>query len=148
MQNKKHDTLRKILIDAKCPEYGDVIIDEICKLFDYPDTCKVVEDRLEYLPTANCARNGSVTAKLRNCKACRIILRRTMWNCSKRPEYQNMNSQTTQIRRDIVKMRAEEAKMQQLIGDQMQDMIQLGSNIREKQSELNKLARRAGGGKK
>jgi hypothetical protein len=35
---KKHDKLRKILIDYGCQEFGDAIIDEISALFNYPKT--------------------------------------------------------------------------------------------------------------
>jgi hypothetical protein len=35
---KKHEELRSILIKYGCQEHGDVIIDEICSLFDYPQT--------------------------------------------------------------------------------------------------------------
>jgi hypothetical protein len=38
--NEKHNKLRDILIDYKCSEHGDAIIDEICNLFDYPTTTK------------------------------------------------------------------------------------------------------------
>lgn len=34
----KHDELRNILMDAGGEEFGDAIIDQICKLFGYPDT--------------------------------------------------------------------------------------------------------------
>jgi hypothetical protein len=34
----KHDKLRKILIEYGCEEYGDVIIDEICVLFNHNKT--------------------------------------------------------------------------------------------------------------
>ena len=33
-----HDQLRTILIDYGNEEYGDAIIDDICKLFDFPTT--------------------------------------------------------------------------------------------------------------
>lgn len=33
-----HDRLRTLLIDANSPEVGDVLLDEICALFNYPDT--------------------------------------------------------------------------------------------------------------
>lgn len=36
--NDKQEQLRKILIDSGAEEYGDIIIDEICQLFGYPDT--------------------------------------------------------------------------------------------------------------
>ena len=36
--NVKQDELRAILIAYNCEEWGDRIIDEICQLFDYPDT--------------------------------------------------------------------------------------------------------------
>lgn len=35
---EKHYQLRDILIKYGNPEYGDAIIDEICRLFDYPVT--------------------------------------------------------------------------------------------------------------
>jgi len=35
---EKHEDLRNILIKYGCQEHGDVIIDEICSLFDYPQT--------------------------------------------------------------------------------------------------------------
>ena len=38
----KHDKLRKILIDYECDEFGDSIIDEISKLFNYPTTNEVI----------------------------------------------------------------------------------------------------------
>jgi len=34
----KHNELKKILIDYECEEFGDCIIDDICKLFNYPNT--------------------------------------------------------------------------------------------------------------
>jgi len=34
----QHEKLREILIDYGNEEYGDVIIDEICVLFNYPPT--------------------------------------------------------------------------------------------------------------
>ena len=37
----KHDKLRKILIKYEVEEYGDSIIDEICKLFNYKKTGEV-----------------------------------------------------------------------------------------------------------
>jgi len=35
---EKHEDLRNILEKYGCQEHGDVIIDEICSLFDYPQT--------------------------------------------------------------------------------------------------------------
>ena len=35
---KKHEQLRKILIEYKCVEFGDCIIDDICEVFNYPTT--------------------------------------------------------------------------------------------------------------
>jgi len=35
-----HHNLRSILLNYECPECGDIIIDEICKLFNYPNTCE------------------------------------------------------------------------------------------------------------
>jgi hypothetical protein len=35
---RKHEQLRKILIEYKCVEFGDSIIDDICKVFNYPTT--------------------------------------------------------------------------------------------------------------
>lgn len=35
---KKHEELRNILIKYGYEEHGDVIIDDICFLFDYPQT--------------------------------------------------------------------------------------------------------------
>jgi len=35
---EKHEELRNILIKYGCQEHGDVIIDDICSLFDYPQT--------------------------------------------------------------------------------------------------------------
>lgn len=37
----KHEKLRNILISYGCEEYGDCIIDEICDLFNYPNTIDV-----------------------------------------------------------------------------------------------------------
>ena len=34
----KHEELRNILIKYGCEEYGDCILDEICAIFDYPQT--------------------------------------------------------------------------------------------------------------
>tara|TARA_R100000329_G_scaffold99063_1_gene81826 strand:- start:134 stop:358 length:225 start_codon:yes stop_codon:yes gene_type:complete len=34
----KHENLRNILIKSGSKEYGDVILDEICNLFEYPPT--------------------------------------------------------------------------------------------------------------
>ena len=34
----KHNKLREILISYNCEEFGDCIIDEICDLFNYPNT--------------------------------------------------------------------------------------------------------------
>tara|TARA_R100000734_G_C3304151_1_gene94647 strand:+ start:497 stop:643 length:147 start_codon:yes stop_codon:yes gene_type:complete len=34
----KHENLRNILIKSGSKEYGDVILDEICDLFEYPPT--------------------------------------------------------------------------------------------------------------
>jgi hypothetical protein len=39
---EKQEALRRILIDANCPETGDVIVDKICELFGYADTNKFV----------------------------------------------------------------------------------------------------------
>lgn len=36
-----HEKLRKILMDSGAPEYGDNIIDDICRLFGYPLTPEV-----------------------------------------------------------------------------------------------------------
>lgn len=35
---RKHEQLRKILIDAGNEEFGDYIIDNICEVFNYPTT--------------------------------------------------------------------------------------------------------------
>lgn len=35
---RKHEQLRKILIEYKCVEFGDSIIDVICEVFNYPTT--------------------------------------------------------------------------------------------------------------
>lgn len=35
---RKHEQLRKILIEYKCVEFGDSIIDDICEVFNYPNT--------------------------------------------------------------------------------------------------------------
>jgi len=40
---EKHEILRGILIKYECEEFGDCIIDEICNLFNYPNTIKEVE---------------------------------------------------------------------------------------------------------
>jgi len=34
----KHNRLREILVEYGCKEFGDCIIDDICLLFNYPDT--------------------------------------------------------------------------------------------------------------
>jgi len=34
----KHGELRNILIKYNSPEFGDSIVDDICRLFDYPTT--------------------------------------------------------------------------------------------------------------
>ena len=34
----KHEKLRKILIESGSKEHGDLILDEICNLFNYPTT--------------------------------------------------------------------------------------------------------------
>lgn len=34
----KHENLRNILIKSGSKEYGDLILDEICNLFEYPPT--------------------------------------------------------------------------------------------------------------
>mgnify|MGYP003153967900 CR=1 FL=1 len=34
----KHENLRNILIKSGSKEYGDLILDEICNLFEYPTT--------------------------------------------------------------------------------------------------------------
>jgi len=34
----KHEKLRQILIESGNEEYGDILIDEICELFNYPKT--------------------------------------------------------------------------------------------------------------
>lgn len=34
----KHYNLRQILIEYGCQEYGDCIVDDICNLFNYPNT--------------------------------------------------------------------------------------------------------------
>jgi hypothetical protein len=41
---KKHEQLRNILIEHGCEEHGDVIIDKICFLFDYPQTTIYYEE--------------------------------------------------------------------------------------------------------
>jgi len=40
----KHITLRNILIQNTNNEWGDDIIDEICELFNYPNTNEVEND--------------------------------------------------------------------------------------------------------
>ena len=40
----KHNKLRDILIEYNNPEYGDCIIDDICKLFNYPTTIDLEND--------------------------------------------------------------------------------------------------------
>ena len=35
---KIHEAIRSVLIDYKCEEYGDCIIDEICNAVDIPTT--------------------------------------------------------------------------------------------------------------
>ena len=40
----KQEQLRNILIKSKALEFGDCILDEICILFDYPDTNYITED--------------------------------------------------------------------------------------------------------
>ena len=34
----KHENLRKILIEYGSQEFGDCIVDDICNLFNYPNT--------------------------------------------------------------------------------------------------------------
>lgn len=46
----KHENLRSILIKYGCPEFGDVIIDEICELFEFPTTT----EEGDYAHCANC----------------------------------------------------------------------------------------------
>jgi len=38
-----HHKLQQILISYGCEEYGDTIKDEICDLFEYPNTNEVEE---------------------------------------------------------------------------------------------------------
>ena len=42
--NKKHDELREILQRSGAKEYGDILIDEICELFDYPKTIDIAAE--------------------------------------------------------------------------------------------------------
>lgn len=43
----KHNKLRVILQSYGCEEFGDCIIDDICNLFDYPNTILYYEDEVE-----------------------------------------------------------------------------------------------------
>jgi len=40
----KHNKLREILISYEVEEFGDAIIDDICRLFDYKTTTEVEDD--------------------------------------------------------------------------------------------------------
>lgn len=37
----EREKLRQVLIDAGCPEFGDLIIDEICSIFHHPNTNQI-----------------------------------------------------------------------------------------------------------
>lgn len=41
---KKHNDLREILEKSGAKEYGDILIDEICRLFGYPETTDIEEE--------------------------------------------------------------------------------------------------------
>jgi hypothetical protein len=41
----KHELLRDILIEYNNPEYGDCIIDDICRLFKYPTTIDIANKK-------------------------------------------------------------------------------------------------------
>ena len=40
---EKHDKLKEILIDFNSPEFGDCIVDDICSLFNFPDTTEIID---------------------------------------------------------------------------------------------------------
>jgi len=40
----KHNALRKILSKAGCQDFGDVIIDDICNVFGFPDTKEIKKE--------------------------------------------------------------------------------------------------------
>ena len=45
---EKQEKLRNILIKYGSEEYGDVILDEICDLFGYPNTCDAIVSVEDY----------------------------------------------------------------------------------------------------
>lgn len=52
MNHDKINRLRAILEDSGAPEFGDVIIDQICDLFNYPNTNEFVLPKLRGISTA------------------------------------------------------------------------------------------------
>jgi hypothetical protein len=60
MNLEKHEQLRQILIDSGAPEFGDIVIDKICGLFDYPDTTEFMLPKPRDVKTEDEARGLAI----------------------------------------------------------------------------------------